>query len=142
MAISLGSACLILVVGALVYWAWKLVKRRRATNSEYEKILPSKQQAKPQQHPVHHVVVGDKQVHPEKSVPTLRYVCVCVCLCVYVCLSVCVCVCVFVCLCVCVCVCVCVCLSVCLCVCVSVCLSVCVCVCVCVSVSACVVNSG
>ena len=79
-AISLGSACLILVVGALVYWAWKVMKRRRATNSEYEKILPSKQQAKPQQHPMHHVVAGDKQqVHPEKSGPTLRYVmCVCV----------------------------------------------------------------
>ena len=94
-AISLGSACLILVVGALVYWAWKLVKRRRAKNSEYEKILPSKQQAKPQQDPVHHVVAGDKQqVHPEKSGPTLRYVCVCVCVCdcLSVCLSVSVCV--------------------------------------------------
>ncbi len=73
-AISLGVACLILVLGALVYWAWKLARRRRALNSEYEKILPTKQQQQQQQQ---HIMAptGEKthaHAHPDKAPPTLR----------------------------------------------------------------------
>lgn len=64
-AISIGTACVMVVLGALVYWVWKLAQRRRALNSEYQKILPGKAKQQQQQH-------AATNPPGEKPPPTLR----------------------------------------------------------------------